>query len=291
MGKLKTLVQNELVPGFCKLNLSSFALLYGTAWKKEKTTSLVTEAFAAGFRGVDTACQPKHYQEDLVGDALLKAFSSGQLKREEVWVQTKFTSIRSQDPKRIPYHSCKSLPEQVAESVQVSRNNLKVEVIDSLVLHTPENDLKTTLLIWGAMETAVHAGYVRNLGISNCYDFSLLKKLYDAVSIKPIVVQNRFYKDSNWDRSIRKFCLEKNIKYQSFWTLTANPDILNNAGFKTIAEKYQLTPQQLMYKFLVDTGCQPLSGTTTHHHEVAQVIGLKFKLSDFEISIIDATME
>lgn len=26
----------------------------------------------AGFRGIDTACQPKHYQEDLVGAALAR---------------------------------------------------------------------------------------------------------------------------------------------------------------------------------------------------------------------------
>lgn len=38
-------------------------LIYGTAWKKERTTDLVVKAVLAGFRGIDTACQPKHYQE------------------------------------------------------------------------------------------------------------------------------------------------------------------------------------------------------------------------------------
>jgi diketogulonate reductase-like aldo/keto reductase len=31
---------------------------------------LVEQAVLAGFRGIDTACQPKHYREDLVGQAL-----------------------------------------------------------------------------------------------------------------------------------------------------------------------------------------------------------------------------
>lgn len=280
----------SLVPSYCKLPIGAFPLLYGTAWKKERTTELCNEAFTAGFRGVDTACQPKHYQEHLVGDALHHAFTSGLLKREEAWVQTKFTSIGGQDPKRIPYDHRKSLPEQVAESVQVSRKNLKVEVIDSLVLHSPERDLNTTLIVWNAMETAVQEGYVRNLGISNCYDLALLRSLYDAVSIKPIVVQNRFYEDENWDRLLRKFCLEKNITYQSFWTLSANPKVLKNTGFKDIAGKYKLTTAQLLYKFLVDIGCQPLSGTTTHQKEAARVIQLDFRLTDEEISTIDATM-
>ena len=38
-------------------------LIYGTAWKKEATAQLVVKAVLAGFRGVDTACQPKHYFE------------------------------------------------------------------------------------------------------------------------------------------------------------------------------------------------------------------------------------
>lgn len=35
---------------------------YGTAWKKDRTTALVYEALKVGFRGIDTACQPKHYR-------------------------------------------------------------------------------------------------------------------------------------------------------------------------------------------------------------------------------------
>ena len=37
-------------------------LIYGTAWKKEATTELVIRAVLNGFRGIDTACQPKHYR-------------------------------------------------------------------------------------------------------------------------------------------------------------------------------------------------------------------------------------
>lgn len=37
-------------------------MLYGTAWKKDRTAGLVHAALKAGFRGLDTACQPKHYR-------------------------------------------------------------------------------------------------------------------------------------------------------------------------------------------------------------------------------------
>lgn len=50
--------------------LKAYPFFVGTAWKKEKTTELVTKAVLTGFRGIDTACQPKHYSEALVGKAL-----------------------------------------------------------------------------------------------------------------------------------------------------------------------------------------------------------------------------
>lgn len=36
-------------------------MFYGTAWKKERTSDLVALAIKSGFRAIDTACQPKHY--------------------------------------------------------------------------------------------------------------------------------------------------------------------------------------------------------------------------------------
>ena len=55
-------------------NIKMPNMIYGTAWKKENTTDLVYEALLQGFKGIDTACQPKHYREDLVGLGLLKAY-------------------------------------------------------------------------------------------------------------------------------------------------------------------------------------------------------------------------
>jgi hypothetical protein len=42
-------------------------IIYGTAWKKDDTADLVYDALHAGFRYIDTACQPKHYDEPGVG--------------------------------------------------------------------------------------------------------------------------------------------------------------------------------------------------------------------------------
>jgi diketogulonate reductase-like aldo/keto reductase len=68
------------------------AFIYGTAWKKDQTKRLVKEALAKGFRRVDTAAQPRHYQESFVGEALREAFEDGILERRELYVCLFFTS-------------------------------------------------------------------------------------------------------------------------------------------------------------------------------------------------------
>lgn len=61
-------------------------LVYGTAWKKERTADLVYQALKQGFRGVDTAAQPRHYQENLVGDGIRRAISEGLVSRDDLYV-------------------------------------------------------------------------------------------------------------------------------------------------------------------------------------------------------------
>lgn len=63
-------------------------LVYGTAWKKEKTADLVYTALKTGFRGIDTAAQPKHYDERGVANGVKRAVAEGIVKREDIFVRT-----------------------------------------------------------------------------------------------------------------------------------------------------------------------------------------------------------
>ena len=59
--------------------------IYGTAWKKDATTQLVQKAVKAGFTAIDTANQPKHYSEWLVGEAL-EALASEGISRDSLFL-------------------------------------------------------------------------------------------------------------------------------------------------------------------------------------------------------------
>jgi len=248
------------------MHLSKTHLLYGTAWKKEETAQLVSDAVRNGFRFIDTACQPKHYNEPGVGKGWSEAAAELGLSRQDFYLQSKFTSISGQDPKRIPYDQSKSIEEQVKESLQVSLKNLRTEYLDALVLHGPYPNRVSTMKAWRTMESFVKEGKVRLIGISNMYDFEAFQELYNNANVKPSILQNRFYAESNFDTELRAFCKEKGILYQSFWTLTANRDALATSAIKEIARSKSLTPQTLMYAFMMTLGHTPLDGTTNVKH-------------------------
>src|ERR1700675_494009 len=99
-------------------------IIYGTAWKKADTERLVRIAIRQGFRGIDTACQPKHYDEAGVG-AGVAAGRDQNMPRAELFLQTKFTSLSGQDPALIPYDLCAPLPLDLAQSFAASLRNLQ----------------------------------------------------------------------------------------------------------------------------------------------------------------------
>eukprot|EP00386_Alphamonas_edax_P001730 GDKI01005194.1.p1 GENE.GDKI01005194.1~~GDKI01005194.1.p1 ORF type:complete len:355 (-),score=72.29 GDKI01005194.1:110-1063(-) len=145
-------------------------LIYGTAWKKETTADLVYMAIKNGFRGVDTACQPKHYREDLVGEGIQRAIREGVITRSDLFVQTKFTPLSGQDPKQVPYNPHHDFESQVRESVGVSLKNLQVDYIDSLLIHSPLRTHRDTMHVYHTLEGYAQQGVIKQLGISNCYD-------------------------------------------------------------------------------------------------------------------------
>ena len=265
-------------------------MIYGTAWKAERTTELVSQAVMAGFRGIDTACQPKHYNEAGVGEALaLLAHES--ISRDALFIQTKFTPIEGQDPARIPYDPNAPLQTQVMQSFETSLQNLQTDYLDSLVLHSALFPFARLLEVWRAMESIVNNGGSRQLGISNCYDLRTLERLYTEAAVKPAVLQNRFYADTGYDIELRRFCDAHAIIYQSFWSLTANPHLLGSEPVIREARRLKCFPPQVFYTYLLAKGIVPLNGTTTPSHMREDLTVFSAKLAPEAIAAIDALIE
>ena len=215
------------------------------------------------------------------GSTTLRAYSL-------LFLQTKLTPLSGQDPKGIPYDPNAPLSEQVAQSFAASLRNLQTDYLDSLLLHSPLADATQTMGVWRAMESLVDIGGVRQLGISNCYSLDQLNSLYNCARVKPAVVQNRFYAESAYDHEIRAFCGKQRIAYQSFWTLTANAQVLGHDTITRLASTYGRTAVQILFRYLTQTDVVPLTGTRSEAHMREDLAIFEFKLTDRERDAVDA---
>jgi diketogulonate reductase-like aldo/keto reductase len=264
------------------------ALLYGTAWKRDATTALTVQAVRAGFRGIDTANQPRHYDEPAVGAALRQLAAAG-LGRDRLFLQTKFTPPGGHDH-RIPYDPAAEPAAQVAASLASSLEHLGTGVLDACLLHGPtaRSGLEAyDLAVWAALEEAHRAGTARLIGVSNV-TVGQLASLCERAAIPPAIVQNRCYAAQGWDRDVRAFCRRHGIAYQGFSLLTANPQALASPQVAAAGRRLGLTAAQVVLRFAVQAGMTALTGTTDPGHMQEDLDAMGAELTADELAQIAA---
>ncbi len=263
------------------------AFMYGTAWKKEATTELVQLAVSSGFKAIDTANQLIHYQEALVGEALLALAKQG-VARESLFLQTKFTPVNGQDH-RTPYDASADITTQVGQSFESSLEHLHTDYLDSYVLHGPYSRGGLGAAdweVWAAIEAIYRSGKTKMVGISNV-NAGQLRQLCEKAEIKPMVVQNRCYAVFGWDKEVREICKAHKIIYQGFSLLTANQDLWADVEIRTIAQRLETGPAQVIFRFAQQIGMLPLTGTTDQEHMKADLGIDHLSLSPEEVKSIE----
>jgi len=265
------------------------SFVYGTAWKEEESERLTRLALEAGFRGIDTANQRRHYFEAGVGAAVAGAIRDGLVRREDLFLQTKFTYLPSQDH-RLPYDPDADLPTQVRQSFASSLEHLQVDTIDSYVLHGPSQRFgfgRADLAVWQTMEELHAAGKARFLGVSNV-GLDQLEELCTRAATPPAFVQNRCFARSGWDAHVRAFCRARGIVYQGFSLLTANVNDLRNREFAEVVRRSGRTPAQVVFRFALQVGMQPLTGTTDPAHMREDLGVYDFELPADDVELIES---
>jgi diketogulonate reductase-like aldo/keto reductase len=263
-------------------------LLYGTAWKEERTAGLVELAIRVGFRGIDTANQRRHYFEAGVGRGLAAAYQAGLVTREDLFLQTKFTYQPGQDH-RLPYDPTATLSTQVAQSLRSSLEHLGTDHVDSYVLHGPASGSGWTdydAEVWAAMLAERDAGRTRLLGVSNV-SLRHLEEMRGSGAEMPAFVQNRCFARLGWDRNVRVFCTRWRITYQGFSLLTANPEVVRHPLVLGIAARCAATPAQVVFRFAQEVGMLPLTGTTDPDHMAQDLASRVLPLSADEARAIE----
>lgn len=267
---------------------SAPAFLYGTAWKELRTAALTELALRAGFRGIDTANQRRHYLEAGVGEGLSAAYRAGIVSRADLFLQTKFTYQRGQDH-RLPYDPAAPLAAQVAQSLASSLEHLGTDYVDSYVLHGPSSSEwgDADAEVWEAMRKQRDAGRTRLLGVSNV-SLQHLEQMETTSAELPALVQNRCFARFGWDRDVRSFCNQHSIIYQGFSLLTANPEVLQHRPFADFAASVHATPAQVVFSFARAIGIVPLTGTSSAEHMREDLASLELKVAPDVVRAIES---
>jgi len=262
---------------------------YGTAWKEGETERLTSQALSAGFRAIDTANQRRHYVEAGVGAAVAGAVARGTVTRAELFLQTKFTHVGGQDD-RLPYDRRADPRSQVMQSFASSLEHLGTDYVDSYVLHGPTTRRGLAAEdreVWQAMTELHREGRTRLLGVSNV-GLDQLELLCEVAGTAPAFVQNRCYASTGWDREIRRFCRSHAIRYQAFSLLTANGPALRDQRVVRPSRRIGATPEQVVFRFALDVGMLPLTGTSSAKHAAEDLRVYELPpLTDDEIDALD----
>ncbi len=138
-------------------------------------------------------------------------------------------------------------------------------------------------------------GKLRHLGISNLYSLPTLKEICSRVPPATIqIVQNRFYSDTNYDVGIRQYCKDNGIRYQSFWTLSGNPQVLRTHVVQRVADRIGASVERVFYRFRIQEGITVLDGTTSEEHmreDLAVSTDDRYTLNEEEMADIRALLQ
>ena len=142
-----------------------------------------------------------------------------------------------------------------------------------------------------AIQSSIESGVVtRDLGISNV-TVEQLERLCQEAHVRPRFVQNRCFAAAGWDREVRKFCAAHGLVYQGFSLLTANRQILAHPEVVRIAARHGRTVGQIVFRFALDVGMIPLTGTSDAEHMRVDLEVFDFRLESEDVERIERLAE
>jgi diketogulonate reductase-like aldo/keto reductase len=141
--------------------------------------------------------------------------------------------------------------------------------------------------VWAALEALYTSGRTKLIGISNV-SASQLALLCERATHRPMVVQNRCYAAFGWDNAVRDLCRTHGMVYQGFSLLTANREVFMDPAIRAMAQKYETGVAQVVFRFAMQMGMVPLTGTTNPQHMADDLRADRFTLTPDELRRIES---
>jgi len=265
--------------------------------EKELETAL-DAALEIGYRHIDTAFAYRN--EDVIGRVLKKWFTSGKIKREDLFITTK-----------LPLDAIN--PDRVETFIKKSLDSLQLDYVDLYLIHFPVGtkprvDLKAPfeaeptdhIAVWKKLEEQVDAGRTKTIGISN-FNIKQVDRIVKNSRIKPasLQIENHVFLPQN---DLVKFAQDNGIvvvaysplgspgigKFYAKFGVTGKevPSILNNPTIKKIADKHKKSSAQVALKFLLQRNIVVIPKSVTVNRVKENINLFDFTLDKNDISAL-----
>jgi 2,5-diketo-D-gluconate reductase A len=200
--------------------------------KPEDTSAAVRTALEVGYRHIDTAEMYRNERE--VGHGIA---ASG-VAREEVFVTSKLNN---------GFHR----PDDARAAFDRTLEALGSDYVDLFLIHWPlptryDGDYVST---WQTLEEFYHQGRARSIGVSN-FQPHHLRRLHEESDVTPAVNQIEVHPYLMQDE-VRLFCTEHGIRVEA-WSPIAQGNVLDDPVIRSVAEKYQKSPAQVVLRWHIE---------------------------------------
>ncbi|GAB2611052.1 aldo/keto reductase [Belliella aquatica] len=236
-------------------------------WKSKpgEVYQAVLWAIEAGYRHID--CAAIYNNETEVGKALNKAFSDGLVKREDLFITSKL------------WNDCHR-KEDVKKGLLKSLKDLQLEYLDLYLIHWPISFKKGVGFAesreqfytysdvpigqtWQGMQGVKSEGLVKHIGMSN-FNIAKLKEVIAVGGNGPEMNQVEMHPYLRQECLV-DFCQSNGILMTAYSPLGSGdrsssikkddePNLFEDVVIKKLAEKYSITPAQVLISFSIHRG-------------------------------------
>lgn len=233
----------------------------------DEVKKAVRQAITVGYKAFDTARD--YGNEAGVG----KGIWNSDIERSDIFLTTKIpTAVKD-------YEGTK-------KAIDEALKKFSLDYIDLLLIHSPQPWIEVNrtsdryfegnLENWRAMEEAVKAGKVRAIGVSN-FLIEDVDNILENGTMVPAVNQIGV-NIGNTPTDLMEHCQSKGILIEAYSPL-AHGRLLSNLTIKKYADKYNVSPAQLMLRYDCQLGCIVLP-KSDKLDEMKQDRQLDFEISD-----------
>ncbi|XP_057294925.1 aldo-keto reductase family 1 member B1-like [Hydractinia symbiolongicarpus] len=258
-------------------------------------------ALDLGYKHID--CASVYGNEPEIGVVFQSTFSSGNIKRQDVFVTSK---LWVKD-------FC-----NVKEACKTTLKNLQLDYLDLYLIHLPFEleknleslipselgkgvigyDAKRIQEVWKCMEQLVDEGLVKAIGISNFTTTKVKDLLASSPRIKPACNQVELHPYLPQNELV-KLCRSEGISIVAYSPLSnpgrpagfkddEEPSLLEDPVIASIAEKHKATKAQILLSWHVKRGTGVLAKSVTESRIKENFENLKVTLDDEDMAKISA---